>query len=141
MLHPDGDCANARQHDKSLNKARRTSHYLRDALRFGTESVHAFAAAPWAHQKEAIMTAGEVLDIGAEAIWVMLGMAAPVMLIGLAVGVLIALFQALTQVQEMTLVFVPKIIVIFLALLIFLPMMGALLAGFMQTIADRIIAG
>jgi flagellar biosynthetic protein FliQ len=41
----------------------------------------------------------------------------------------------------MTLVFVPKIIVIFLALLIFLPMMGALLAGFMQTIADRIIAG
>ncbi|HCR65314.1 flagellar biosynthesis protein FliQ [Oceanicaulis alexandrii] len=87
------------------------------------------------------MTAGEVLDIGAEAIWVMLGMAAPVMLIGLAVGVLIALFQALTQVQEMTLVFVPKIIVIFLALLIFLPMMGALLNGFMQTIADRIIAG
>ena len=77
------------------------------------------------------MTAGEVLDIGAEAIWVMLGMAAPVMLIGLAVGVLIALFQALTQVQEMTLVFVPKIIVIFLALLIFLPMMGALLNGFM----------
>jgi flagellar biosynthetic protein FliQ len=87
------------------------------------------------------MTAGEVLDIGAEAIWVMLAMAAPVMLIGLAVGVLIALFQALTQVQEMTLVFVPKIIVIFLALLIFLPMMGALLNGFMQTIADRIIAG
>ncbi|EAP91467.1 MAG: flagellar biosynthetic protein FliQ [Oceanicaulis sp.] len=87
------------------------------------------------------MTAGEVLDIGAEAIWVMLGMAAPVMLIGLAVGVLIALFQALTQVQEMTLVFVPKIIVIFLALLIFLPMMGALLNGFMQTIADRIVAG
>ena len=87
------------------------------------------------------MTAGEGLDIGAEAIWVMLGMAAPVMLIGLAVGVLIALFQALTQVQEMTLVFVPKIIVIFLALLIFLPMMGALLNGFMQTIADRIVAG
>jgi len=87
------------------------------------------------------MTAGEVLDIGAEAIWVMLAMAAPVMLIGLAVGVIIALLQALTQVQEMTLVFVPKIIAIFLALLIFLPLMGALLAGFMQTIADRIVAG
>ncbi len=87
------------------------------------------------------MTAGEVLDFGAEAIWVMLAMAAPVMIIGLAVGVIIALIQALTQVQEMTLVFVPKIIVIFLALLIFLPMMGALLNGFMQTIADRIIAG
>ncbi len=87
------------------------------------------------------MTAGEVLDIGAEAIWVMLAMAAPVMLIGLAVGVIIALLQALTQVQEMTLVFVPKIIAIFLALLIFLPLMGALLSGFMQTIADRIVAG
>ncbi|MEQ8403548.1 MAG: flagellar biosynthesis protein FliQ [Oceanicaulis sp.] len=87
------------------------------------------------------MTPGEVLDIGAEAIWTMLAMAAPVMLIGLAVGVVIALVQALTQVQEMTLVFVPKIIAIFLALLIFLPLMGALLSGFMTTIADRIVAG
>ncbi|MFP4519405.1 MAG: flagellar biosynthesis protein FliQ [Oceanicaulis sp.] len=87
------------------------------------------------------MNAGEVLDIGAEAIWTMLAMAAPVMLIGLAVGVVIALLQALTQVQEMTLVFVPKIIAIFLALLIFLPLMGALLSGFMTTIADRIVAG
>ncbi len=87
------------------------------------------------------MTAGEVLDFGAEAIWVMLAMAAPVMIIGLAVGVIIALIQALTQVQEMTLVFVPKIIAIFLALLLFLPLMGALLSGFMQTVADRIIAG
>ena len=87
------------------------------------------------------MTAGEILDIGAEAIWTMLAMAAPVMLIGLAVGVIIALLQALTQVQEMTLVFVPKIIAIFLALLMFLPLMGALLSSFMQTIVDRIIAG
>ena len=87
------------------------------------------------------MTAGEVLDFGAEAICVMLAMAAPVMIIGLAVGVIIALIQALTQVQEMTLVFVPKIIAIFLALLLFLPLMGALLSGFMQTVADRIIAG
>jgi flagellar biosynthetic protein FliQ len=87
------------------------------------------------------MTAGEILDIGAEAIWTMLAMAAPVMLIGLAIGVIIALLQALTQVQEMTLVFVPKIIAIFLALLMFLPLMGALLSGFMQTIVDRIIAG
>ena len=87
------------------------------------------------------MTPGEVLDIGAEAIWTMLAMAAPVMLIGLGVGLIIALFQALTQVQEMTLVFVPKIIAIFLTLLVFLPLMGALLSGFMQTIADRIVAG
>jgi len=87
------------------------------------------------------MTAEEVLDIGAQAIWTMLAMATPVMLIGLATGLIIALFQALTQIQEMTLVFVPKIIVIFLALLIFLPLMGALLGGFMGVLADRIASG
>ncbi|WP_421791108.1 flagellar biosynthesis protein FliQ [Hyphobacterium sp.] len=86
------------------------------------------------------MNGSEVLDIARDAIWLMLAMAAPVMLIGLAVGVVIALFQALTQVQEMTLVFVPKIIAIFVALLIFLPMMGALMAAFMNGIFDRIVA-
>ncbi|MCC5982199.1 MAG: flagellar biosynthetic protein FliQ, partial [Oceanicaulis sp.] len=68
------------------------------------------------------MTGADVLDVGREAIWTMLAMAAPIMLIGLAVGVIIALFQALTQVQEMTLVFVPKIFAIFLALVVFLPL-------------------
>ena len=49
------------------------------------------------------MTGPEVLDFAREAIWLMLDMSAPIMLVGLAVGVTIALFQALTQVQEMTL--------------------------------------
>ncbi len=84
------------------------------------------------------MTGPEVLDFAREAIWLMLAMSAPIMLVGLAVGVTIALFQALTQVQEMTLVFVPKIIAIFIALLIFLPLMGGLLPGFMTVIFDRI---
>ena len=84
------------------------------------------------------MTGPEVLDFAREAIWLMLAMAAPVMLVGLAVGVTIALFQALTQVQEMTLVFVPKIIAIFIAQLLFLPLMGGLMAGFMTMIFDRI---
>ncbi|WBQ13586.1 flagellar biosynthesis protein FliQ [Hyphomonadaceae bacterium BL14] len=87
------------------------------------------------------MTPGEVLDIATQAIWTLLGMAAPIMLIGLAVGLMIALFQALTQVQEMTLVFVPKIVAIFLALIVFLPLMGALLSGYMDMIVDRIVAG
>lgn len=87
------------------------------------------------------MTGAEVLDYGRDAIWLMLAMAAPIMLVGLAVGVSIALFQALTQVQEMTLVFVPKIIAIFVALLIFLPLMGALMSGFMVSVADRIANG
>lgn len=84
------------------------------------------------------MTGAEVLDYAREAIWLMLAMAGPIMITGLAVGVTVALFQALTQIQEMTLVFVPKIISIFIALLIFLPLMGALLGSFMMAILDRI---
>jgi flagellar biosynthetic protein FliQ len=60
------------------------------------------------------------------------------MIAGLVVGLVIAFFQALTQIQEMTLVFVPKIIAIFAALLIFLPLMGGLLANFSDQIFTRI---
>ncbi|MAK62629.1 MAG: flagellar biosynthetic protein FliQ [Ponticaulis sp.] len=86
------------------------------------------------------MTGMEVLDIGREALWTTVMMAGPAMIIGLLVGVAIALFQALTQVQEMTLVFVPKIVAIFLALLIFLPMMGSLIAAFANDAFARIAA-
>ena len=54
------------------------------------------------------------------------------------VGVAIGFFQALTQIQEQTLVYAPKILAVFLALLLFLPFMGALMAGFMAQIAARI---
>lgn len=63
----------------------------------------------------------------------------PVMLIGLLVGVAIALIQALTQVQEITLVFVPKILAIFLAIFVFLPGFASIMVTFMEKIADRII--
>jgi flagellar biosynthetic protein FliQ len=63
------------------------------------------------------------------------------MIVGLAVGVVIALFQALTQIQEMTLVFVPKIIAIFVTMLIALPFMGATMAGYMNRVVDLIITG
>ena len=76
------------------------------------------------------MTGGEVLDIARDAIWVLLWMAGPMMCLALVIGLVIALLQALTQVQEMTLVFVPKIITIFFALLIMLPYMGQLLGDF-----------
>jgi len=54
------------------------------------------------------------------------------------VGVAVGFFQALTQIQEQTLTYAPKILAVFLALLLFLPMMGALMAGFMRQIAARI---
>jgi flagellar biosynthetic protein FliQ len=63
------------------------------------------------------------------------------MLVGLAIGVAISLFQALTQIQEMTLVFVPKILAIFVAMLIALPFMADALQGHMARIAARIVNG
>ena len=87
------------------------------------------------------MTGAEVLDIGREAIVVLLKLSGPFMFVALAVGLVIALFQALTQVQEMTLVFVPKIFAIFLTLLIMMPFMGSTLSSLMTMIADRIASG
>ncbi|MBA5779290.1 flagellar biosynthesis protein FliQ [Stappia sp. F7233] len=86
------------------------------------------------------MNGAEVLDLAREGLWTLIIVAAPVMLVGLLVGVIIALFQALTQIQEMTLVFVPKIIAIFVTLLVALPFMGQTLAAFTNRIADLIIA-
>ena len=70
----------------------------------------------------------------------MIEISAPVMLVGLVVGVTIALLQALTQVQEITLVFVPKIIAILLAMFVLLPGMAASLISFTHFLADQIIA-
>ena len=84
------------------------------------------------------MNGAEVLDIGRDTIWLTLQLCAPVLIVGLVVGVLIGLGQALTQVQEATLVYAPKIVAVFVSLLIFLPLMGALMGGFMRHIAERI---
>ena len=86
------------------------------------------------------MNGAEVLDIGRDAIWLTIQLSAPVLIVGLVVGVAIGLMQALTQIQEATLVYAPKIVAIFLSLLLFLPMMGALMSGFMREIAARIAA-
>ena len=84
------------------------------------------------------MSGAEVLDVGRDAIWLTIQLSLPILLVGLAVGVAIGLLQALTQVQEQTLIYAPKIIAIFVSLLVFLPLMGALLNGFMRQIAARI---
>ena len=81
-----------------------------------------------------------VLEVGREALWVVIKTAGPVMMAGLLIGLIIALFQALTQVQEMTLTFVPKILVIFLSIVLFLPFMMTALLEFTNTLFDRIVA-
>jgi flagellar biosynthetic protein FliQ len=87
------------------------------------------------------MTGDVVLDIAREGIWAMVLVAAPMMIVGLVVGIVIALFQALTQIQEQTLVFVPKILAIFVTMLLTLPFMGAILGAYMTRLADMIIVG
>ncbi len=84
------------------------------------------------------MSTADVLEFGQDAIWVLLLVSSPIMAVGLAVGLTVALFQALTQIQEMTLVFVPKIIAIFISLLLLLPFMIATLTAFMERAALRI---
>jgi len=87
------------------------------------------------------MDSSEVLEIARQAIYVVLKMGAPIMLIALIVGLIVALVQALTQIQEITLAFVPKIIVIFISIVIFLPFMLTTLRVFTQSLAARIAGG
>jgi len=87
------------------------------------------------------MTGPETLDLARESIFVLLQMAGPIMLVALTVGLTIALFQALTQIQEMTLVFVPKILSIFLSLMVALPFMGQVMGAYMERIFLRIATG
>jgi flagellar biosynthesis protein FliQ len=86
------------------------------------------------------MNGAEVLDLGRDAIWVTVLVAAGPMIVGLIVGLVVSLLQTLTQIQEQTLVFVPKILSIFFAILLFLPIMGGLLGNFMSGIFERIAA-
>jgi flagellar biosynthetic protein FliQ len=87
------------------------------------------------------MNANDVIDIGRDAIVVSLKLGGPVMLIALVVGLGISLFQALTQIQEMTLTYVPKIVAILLAMMFLLPFMLATLTSFTERLFDRVITG
>lgn len=81
----------------------------------------------------------EIIELAQKALFISIQLGAPVLMVGLFVGVTIALFQALTQIQEMTLVFVPKILAIFVTLAFFLPSMMKTLAVFMEELADKMI--
>lgn len=78
-----------------------------------------------------------VLEIGRESLWQVLLISAPVMGIGMIVGLVISLIQALTTIQEITLTFVPKILAIFVAIILFLPFMMTSLIEFTRTLFDR----
>lgn len=85
------------------------------------------------------MNEADFLEVARQGILVTLQVAAPLMIVSLVTGVLVSLFQAMTSIQEPTLTFVPKILVMFLSLLILLPFMMSSLQTFTQSIMDRII--
>ena len=87
------------------------------------------------------MTGTEAIEITRAAMMLLLTLAGPLLIASLIVGAAIGLLQALTQIQEMTLTIVPKMIVLALVLLVTLPLMGQSMARFMDRIVDLIAAG
>jgi flagellar biosynthetic protein FliQ len=86
------------------------------------------------------MTETDAIEICRETIWVIIVVSGPIMALMLVVGVVISLIQALTQIQEQTLTFVPKMLIGFATAVFMAPFMVSHMTTFMQHIADRIVA-
>ncbi len=86
------------------------------------------------------MDEAAVLDVARETFFVILKAGGPIMGAGLVAGLIIAIFQTLTSIQEITLTFVPKIIVIFGSIIVFLPFMMSAVIEFANGLYDRIVA-
>ena len=84
------------------------------------------------------MTPTDVFDLAQQAIITLLWVSGPIMAIALGVGLIIALFQALTSIQEVTLTFVPKILLVFLSLVFLMPLMADHMSVFAKEIFTRI---
>ena len=83
----------------------------------------------------------EVLDISREAIFTLLKVVTPVLLVALFIGLIIGIFQALTQIQEMTLAFVPKILAVFITIILLFPFMLNQMQILSDNLFDKIITG
>lgn len=85
------------------------------------------------------MTAEQVTDIARDAVWIMIKTGAPMMLVALVVGVVVSLLQALTQVQEMTLTFVPKLLAMLATFVLTAPFVIAALRDYAQALFAQIV--
>lgn len=83
----------------------------------------------------------EVLDISREAIFTLIKVVSPVLLVALFIGLIIGIFQALTQIQEMTLAFVPKILGVFFTLILLFPFMLNQMRMLSDTLFNKIVNG
>ena len=86
------------------------------------------------------MTPEQILDFSRQAIIALIAVSLPLLIVSLVIGLAVSLVQALTQIQEVTLTFVPKIIAVMISLLIFLPFMGRQLHSLFLNIIDRVIS-
>ena len=83
----------------------------------------------------------EILDISREAVFTLLKVVSPILLIALFIGLVIGIFQALTQIQEMTLAFVPKILCVFIMLIVLFPFMLNQMRMLSESLFDKIVSG
>ena len=83
----------------------------------------------------------EVLDISREAIFTLVKVVTPVLLVALFIGLIVGIFQALTQIQEMTLAFVPEILGVFVTIILLFPFMLNQMQMLTDTLFDKIING
>ena len=84
------------------------------------------------------MTAEMIIGLARNAMETTLLISAPLLLSGLVIGLMVSIFQAVTQIQEMTLTFIPKIVAVFLALLIFFPWMLEIMTAFTANMFNKI---
>lgn len=87
------------------------------------------------------MNEADALDLVQSAIWTVLVSSGPIVFVAMGVGVTIAFVQALTQVQEITLTFVPKIVAILVTVAISAPFVGAQISTFTNVVFQRIESG
>ncbi|AET60386.1 flagellar biosynthesis protein FliQ [Paenibacillus sp. NRS-1782] len=84
------------------------------------------------------MTSEFIISLAGQAVYTVLKVSAPMLILGLVVGLIISIFQATTQIQEQTLAFVPKIVAVLLALLLFGPWILTTLVDFTFNILDNL---
>ncbi|MFI3241978.1 MAG: flagellar biosynthesis protein FliQ [Alphaproteobacteria bacterium] len=87
------------------------------------------------------MNEAEVLDVSRLAIWTLIKVVTPTLLVALIIGLVVGIFQALTQIQEMTLAFVPKILCVFFTLIFMFPFFLSQMRSLSDNLFDRIVSG
>jgi flagellar biosynthetic protein FliQ len=87
------------------------------------------------------MNEAEVMDVIREGMIVLIKVSAPPLLAGMAIGLVISIFQTLTQIQESTLTFVPKVLIVFISLLVFMPFMFHEVMDYTHMVMDKVVSG